>query len=574
MLRVSLLGSLSVSDADGRPMTFRRAASQELFAYLVLNMAGFQPRTHVAYSLWPSVDDDTARARLRQAVHWLLTDLPPPSEPHPWLLAHSRTSLRWNPDAIQELDVRQLATAADLLAGDRRAAVAGAPRQPCPLGAIDAFNAYRGDLLADWSSAWIDPWRNLQAARLRQIGEALLRCHLTSEEQGRLREVVARLNAEPAERWQHVSGTLSSLARHLDALAAATRSTTAKTSPPPRPRALTIPAHGIRQADRSLPPGDDPTMPLVDRDDLANVVATAIDLNPLVTLVGAPGVGKSVLARAVMNRGQAPPGLVADCASTIDGEALWSVVRAVLQTGETTAVAGSTDAAVTGIAARLTAGHGLLLDNVDAVHGDVADLVERILRQSGARRILVTARAPLRVDGEVVVRVPPLAAGEARRLLAARAASPFDETLTHAIIAAMDGLPLGLVIAATCCSAAPTDPPLATLQTRPDLLTQTGGLDDVRHRNLATAIAPVWYRLSAEEQRLLAWLAAHRRPATLGDVIVAGDGMRDRLPVPIVIHGLVTQSIVEADDSDAFGMPRYRVLRPIATFALAHAAST
>jgi predicted ATPase/DNA-binding SARP family transcriptional activator len=97
----------------------------------------------------------------------------------------------------------------------------------------------------------------------------------------------------------------------------------------------------------------------------------------------------------------------------------------------------------------------LVLDNCEHVADAVARLVEAVTRGAPGVDLLLTSREPLRVDGEHVVAVHPLAPAAAARLLSdrMRAAGQPGDKLDRADLVAelcrrLDGLPLALELAA------------------------------------------------------------------------------------------------------------------------------
>ena len=71
MLRIHLLGSLRVSYHD-KPVHFAALPKTlPLWAYLLLHVDQPIPRTTLAYTIWPDVDERTARSNLRRHLYAL-----------------------------------------------------------------------------------------------------------------------------------------------------------------------------------------------------------------------------------------------------------------------------------------------------------------------------------------------------------------------------------------------------------------------------------------------------------------------------------------------------------------------
>ena len=173
------------------------------------------------------------------------------------------------------------------------------------------------------------------------------------------------------------------------------------TAPSPLPDgAATVPAA------RGALPANLP--PLIGRDaDLAETSAL-LAAHALVTLTGPGGIGKTRLALAVADAAQAnyADGVhLVELAAVTDPARVPAAVASALgidiPTGQSPAltIAGALREQVA----------LLLLDNCEHVLDEVAALVEVILRRASCVHLLATSQAPLRVAGEQVVRLGPLA---------------------------------------------------------------------------------------------------------------------------------------------------------------------
>ena len=105
-----------------------------------------------------------------------------------------------------------------------------------------------------------------------------------------------------------------------------------------------------------------------------------------------------------------------------------------------------------------------MLDNCEHVITTAAEVAEDLLRRCPALRILATSREGLRVGGETIWPVPPLAADDAVRLFVARAdaaGAPLELSdddqrgVIADICARLDGLPLAIELAAARTRAFP-----------------------------------------------------------------------------------------------------------------------
>jgi len=307
----------------------------------------------------------------------------------------------------------------------------------------------------------------------------------------------------------------------------------------------------------------------------------------LVTLTGPGGVGKTSLALAAA---RAVADQFADGAAFISLEALTdpSLIRqTVAQQLHVPVLPGQQ------LDESLLAFFGprqllLLVDNVERLV-TAAPLAEQILERAPGLKVLATSREQLRIRGERVVAVAPLALPEddavtdldslaavpavALFLACARDAQS-DFTLTEANAAAvaeicrrLDGLPLALQLAAARLTVLSPEALLARLERRLPLLTRGPRDLPERQQTLRAAIAWSYDTLGAAEQRLFRQLGVFVGGFTLEAVEALADGGPDDLDPLDAISRLVGQSVVFVQALDD-GTPRYRMLETIREFAL------
>ncbi|MEQ1507210.1 MAG: winged helix-turn-helix domain-containing protein, partial [Myxococcota bacterium] len=239
-----------------------------------------------------------------------------------------------------------------------------------------------------------------------------------------------------------------------------------------------------------------------------------------VTLAGPGGVGKTRLALELGRR-------------RVD--ARWVDLGAATDDGDVAIAAG---VVVDGDPSDL--GRALvLLDNAEQVCDAVRALVEGWLAASAELAVVVTSRVPLGGAEERVIRVDPLGPEDALTLLRARAelarpgsSSGADRSLA-AIVAAVEGLPLAIELAAarlTILSASE----LASRWPASELLRRRSGPE--RHRSLEAVVAWSWDLLEPAEQQLLAACAVFAggftvdlAEAVVGPGAVPGASVVDRL---------------------------------------------
>jgi DNA-binding SARP family transcriptional activator len=153
-LRVELLGGFRVI-AEGRAAArLPTARQQQLIAFLILHARGAPiPRQRIAGSLWPESNDAQALTNLRRELHHLREDWPGLDA---LIDAGSRT-LGWRAQAGTVVDVVAFETAADRGLREERSALEEAAR------------LYKGDILPDCASEWIDGERERLRQRARSV---------------------------------------------------------------------------------------------------------------------------------------------------------------------------------------------------------------------------------------------------------------------------------------------------------------------------------------------------------------------------------------------------------------------
>jgi predicted ATPase/DNA-binding SARP family transcriptional activator len=207
----------------------------------------------------------------------------------------------------------------------------------------------------------------------------------------------------------------------------------------------------------------------------------------------------------------------------------------------------------------------LLLDNCEHVADAVAEMAEMLVDAGPGVRVLATSREALRVDGEHLFPVAPLALPDADtdlddperalehdavrlfvdRARTAGAALTLDPDTTAAVVVLcrrLDGLPLALELAAARTSTLPVTTLIDRLGDRFRLL--TGGRRGTRRqRTLDAVVAWSYDLLDQPQQRLLRQLGAFSGPVDVdlvAAVVAEGDGSADGvLPAARVLPTLL-----------------------------------
>ena len=221
----------------------------------------------------------------------------------------------------------------------------------------------------------------------------------------------------------------------------------------------------------------------------------------------------------------------------------------------------------------------LLLDNFEGVV-DAGPLVTELLAAAPELKALVTSRVVLHLTGEHEYPVPPLALpdlehdsaqdlarNEAVELFAARAravsrefrlTSP-DARVVAAICVALDGLPLGIELAAARTRLLAPEAMLERLESRLELLT-TGPRDaPARQRTLRATLDWSFELLTDDEQRLLARLGVFSGGCTVEAAEVVCD------TDVATLDSLADNSLLRREEADEV---RYRMLETIREYAL------
>jgi predicted ATPase/DNA-binding SARP family transcriptional activator len=240
----------------------------------------------------------------------------------------------------------------------------------------------------------------------------------------------------------------------------------------------------------------------------------------------------------------------------------------------------------------------LLLDNCEHVLLGCAELAGELLRGCPGLRILATSREPLRIAGEVVWRVPPLATPpvatnleptgllhyEAVRLFMERArAVKRDFVLTQQNAPAvlricrwLDGLPLAIELAAARLGVFPVETVAARLDDCFHLLTGGSRTALPRQRTLRATMDWSYGLLPEAERTLFRRLSIFAGGWTLDAAEgVCQDGEVDSVPRSSTVAGVSTvvllaeltaRSLVQITGEGAFA--RYRLLETVRRYAL------
>src|SRR5579871_2450276 len=326
---------------------------------------------------------------------------------------------------------------------------------------------------------------------------------------------------------------------------------------------------------------------MVGRADGILMISTQLIATRFVTIVGAGGVGKTTVAVAV---GHELFEAFAGAVHFIDLGALSDPSLVAASLAAMLGVAIRSDDPITGLIAYLrTRRIVLILDNCEHLIESAASLAARIFVGAPQAHILATSREPLRVEGEHVYRLAPLAfpteelgltaavalTYSAVELFVERATAndgKFELDDSNAAIAAgicrkLDGIALAIELAARRVEAFGLHQIAALLDERLSLLWPGQRTAPSRQKTLRATLDWSYGLLSELEQRVLRWLAVFVGSFTLeaARAVLTRDAL-DEASVLMAIDSLVSKSLVASEESAP--ARRWRLLEPVRAYAL------
>jgi predicted ATPase/DNA-binding SARP family transcriptional activator/Tfp pilus assembly protein PilF len=617
LLQIQLLGDFQLIYGGELLTTLNAERPQSLLAYLLLHRRAPQSRQHIAFLLWPDSSESQARSNLRNLLHGLRQTLP---DADTFLLADTLT-LQWNPDAPFTLDVA---------AFDAAVAQAGRTTEPADVRRHleTAVACYGGDLLPgnydDWILALREELRRHQVDALYQLIGLL---EQAGDYRAALRYVQRLLHQDPLDEAAYVlqmrlcalSGDRTGIRRaYQSCVDVLVRELDVEPSPatqaayegylrlPPPASAVPVAATlAPVSSDRVTPPSPSAPVCTEERASLAVTRTRALPTprtnflgrkrelaelalrlaDPhcrLLTIIGPGGVGKTRLALETA-KGHQP--VFADGVVFVPLAPLESVDQIVTALADALQLScQSTEAPFDQLLDFL---HDkemlLLLDNFEQLL-DGAELLSTLLDEAAALKLLTTSRERLNLQEEWVFELGGLplvseqeAHGEenaavalflqsARRVRQEFTPSSADEMAIRQICQLVDGMPLGIELAATWVRLLSCAEIIAEIERSLDFLSTPLRNMPARHRNLRAVFDQSWALMSAQEQEIFRGLTPFRGGFTREAAAqVAGA----TLPV---LSALVDKSLVQQIGNGRFGL--HQLLRQYGEERLAEAGET
>jgi len=558
---VGLLGGLEVLDDQRREIVVTGAKQRMLLALLALHVGRVVPTDQLTDALW----GEDPPAGVRNALQGLVSKL------RRTLGSTDLITMRGDGYALElpaeAVDVHRY----EQLVATGQAAAAGGELTRAVALLAEADSQWRGDPLADFT---YEDFAAASTARLSELRLAATEERLNIELQlGHHHAAVVQLeelvSAQPLR--ERVRGLLMialyRAGRQADALRVVHEGRRILREelglePGPELRRLESailthdPALDLPSAPGSGPSGRAGPRSAIP-ESLSALVGRAAELQDLtgllaehrlVTLVGPGGVGKTRLALEVAR---------AASAGLEFGGCLVELAPVGDPVGVRPAIASSLDLPDASRLAEVIADRALLilLDNCEHVVAAAAEVTEDLLRRCPNLRLLATSREGLRVGGEVIWPVPPLAADDAVRLFVARAQSagaPVELSEEHLgliadICGRLDGLPLAIELAAARTRAFPIKQLASRLNDRFRLLTGGSRTALPRQQTLRAVVDWSYALLFEHEQRVFERLSVFPGGCDLTTAeTVCTDDRLAAVDVQDVIHALVEKSLVLA----------------------------
>ncbi|MGZ4672873.1 MAG: BTAD domain-containing putative transcriptional regulator [Ilumatobacteraceae bacterium] len=560
-MQIGLLGELQVLDDDEKDVAVTGAKLRALLVVLALQCGRAVPADQLVDALWGPESSSAARNGLQGLVSKLRRALGSAS------LVATRGggyALEVPPEAVDLHHFEQL------VAAGRSNALSGDLSRAAELLA-EADSLWRGGALAEFA---YEEFASAEVSRISELRLAAVEERLDIELQlGRHRVVIGELEALVTAHAlrERLRGLLMialyRAGRQADALRVfqeGRRILGEELGLDPGPELRQLEAAVLAQdpsldvpttggLDTGPSPEHRSTIPgsltaLVGRDDEVRDLTRLFRDHRFITLVGPGGVGKTRLALEVARD---------ESARLSHGACLVELAHVGDPEGVAAAIGSALDLPDPGRLAEMIGNRDLLilLDNCEHVITTAAEVAEDLLRRCPGLRLLATSREGLRVGGETIWPVPPLATDAAVQLFIERAraaGAPLaisDDVLAVVsdICVRLDGLPLAIELAAARTRAFPIQQISSRLNDRFRLLTGGSRTALPRQQTLRAVVDWSYELLFDDEQRVFERLSVFLGGCDLATAeAVCADESLDAADLADIIQTLVDKSLVIA----------------------------
>ncbi len=560
-MHIGLLGELQVLDDDERDVVVTGAKLRALLVVLALHCGRAVPADQLVDALWGPESSAAARNGLQGLVSKLRRALGSAS------LVATRGggyALEVPPEAVDLHHFEQLVAAgrARAASGDLASAIEHL---------AEADSLWRGGALAEFA---YEEFASAEVSRISELRLAAVEERLDIELQlGRHRVVIGELEALVTAHAlrERLRGLLMialyRAGRQADALRMfqeGRRILGEELGLDPGPELRRLEAAILAQDpsldvtaagghDTGLSTEHRSTVPasltaLVGRDDEVRDLTRLFRDHRFITLVGPGGVGKTRLALEVARD---------ESARLSHGACLVELAHVGDPEGVAAAIGSALDLPDPSRLAEMIGNRDLLilLDNCEHVIATAAEVAEDLLRRCPGLRLLATSREGLRVGGETIWPVPPLATDDAVQLFIERAraaGAPLTmsddvRAVVSDICVRLDGLPLAIELAAARTRAFPIQQISSRLNDRFRLLTGGSRTALPRQQTLRAVVDWSYELLFDDEQRVFERLSVFLGGCDLATAeAVCADESLEAADLGDIIQTLVDKSLVIA----------------------------